>query len=365
MSLSSLPKGVAATVANIESRIISPVIPGLEKLQPQVLFDEAYTFELTGVNNAVANGLRRVLCNELPGLAMWFEIEHYTTNNPFSIVNMIRNRVRLVPIAQSVDPAAVFELDVTNATAEIMTVYTTDIRQIAGRTAAIFNRMPLFTLEPGRWLAISRIIVRRDYGYNFDGHSLASNVVSLALDQAPPPEFDASVSQELTNSIANTVEELAQHDEHISIEIRPLPDAEFEDTVEAAAHRVPAAQSDPRHWRISFITNGTAPGKVLVAAACDELIAKMERVIDALDTIEREAELYILTMPGLSHTTGNLIIRTIADIYPDATATYSVESMARTMQLRVRTDDDIADVLKRCTAVVIAQYKAIRTYFET
>lgn len=333
-------------VSNITTEDLTPVIPGFEKYLPKVLFSEQYSFDLDNVNNAIANGIRRVLCNELPGLALWFETDNLSTDNPFSIANMIQNRIRLIPINQSVSSDAVFELNAVNNTADVRMVYSDEIRQKLGPTMKkLCNNFPLFTLEPNKFLNIDRIVIRQDYGYNFDGHSLACNVTSLALDQAPPLEF---------------VGEPPTFEPEF-----PSADSRFE-IIEAGAERVPSRLSNPKKFRISFITNGVAKGEKLVAMACDELIGKMNAVVAHIDgAIEREGLLYVLTMTGYSHTTGNLLVRTIIDLYPNATATYSVESMARVLRVRIRTDDNIGDVLQRVTAEIISKYKIIKAAFKS
>jgi len=332
-------------VTNIEDKDLSPDAAEFDD-ESDALVCSQYSFELHDVNNAIANGLRRVICNELPGLALWFELEECVTDNPFAINNMIQNRIRLIPIDQTVRPDTIFELKVINTTPVVRYVWSNEIRLQGGREIKkpIFNNHPLFTLEPNKRLDIDRITIRRDYGYNFAGHSLACNVTSLALDQAPPflyRDEDPTPPTPPPNAVA---------------------DAHFE-FIEAAAERVPSRLSNPRKYRITFINDGVLPSNQIVTMACDELISRMEAVIKHSDNIDREKSFYILNMPGYSHTTGNLLVRTIIDNYPSATATYSVESMARSLRVRILTDDDIGDVLRRATEIIADQYKQIRKSF--
>lgn len=340
----ALPK-----VTNIVSKDISPVVPGFEKYLLTTLFPEHFSFELHNANNAISNGLRRMLCGELPALALWFESEDFSTDNPFSVIGMIRNRLRLIPISQAISTDAIFSLDVANDTATVKYFHTNDLRQISGAklSGGFCNNQPLFTLEPGKFLRINRITVRRDYGYNFAGHSLVCNAVSLALDQAPPLEYRDEIIGNISLS---------------EVESGAVADIKFEEEVEAKAERVPSRLARPTKWRIAFNTNGQMPAKSMVVAACDELIEYMQTVNKYVPTIEREGALYVLVIPGHSYTTANLLTRTITDLLP-ATATHSVDDMSRVLRVRVLTDDNVSDIIQRATAIITDQYRAIRKAF--
>ncbi len=325
-------------VNNIQVSDLTPNIKdaSLTHLLPTTLFPKRISFDVEGVSSAVSNGLRRTVMNEMLATAMWFEYEHYSSDNPFAINSMILNRIRLIPIDQRTPIDAVFELDVQNKTDRTQYVYARDIRIInpGGKMANNSKTTPLkklpfnetfalFTLEPGRWLRISKITVRQDYGYQFAGHSLTSNAVSLPLDQKPVNPYDPN------------------------------------------AGGIPSRMSNPRHYRIAFNTTGAMEPKDIVVAACDNLIARLQNIQNLLYSIESSDDMYVLKIEGESDTISNLITKTTDDLYPDIRAAVAnVDSVVRRTSIRIRCDEDINLLYNTVTKHIIRQYTEIKKAFE-
>lgn len=327
-------------VSNIEITDLAPRVkdPSLAHLLPATLFPKRMEFEVEGVPNAIARGLSRTLTGELLATAMWFEYEHYSTDNPFAINSMILNRIRLIPIDQKTPIDAVFELDVQNKTDKPAYIYSRDFRIINAGSKNVegdkaqplkklpFNEtFPLFTLEPGRWLKITKITVRQDYGYRFAGHCLSCNNVSIPMDQKPL--------------------NLYLPEDH--------PD-----------RGIPASKSNPRHFKIKFNTTGAMEPKEMVVAACDSLIARIQAIEGLLYSIESSDDMYVLKYEGESDTIGNVLMRTVLDLFPDIKAvTYNVDSVARRVTIRIRCDDDINSIFTTVIKHAIRQYTEIKKAF--
>lgn len=318
-------------ISDIKITDLTPVIkdPSLTHLIPKTLFPKHVTFVISEASNAVANGIRRTLANELLTSVMWFEYEHFTSNNPFSINSMILNRFRLIPIDQKTPIDAVFELDVQNKSDKEAYVYTSQIKIInpGSKNGTPLKKLPfnetfpLFTLLPGKWLRITKITMYRGFGYKFAGHSLSSNCVCLPLDQKPinlylPPDSDRGIPSRLSN---------------------------------------------PRKYSIEFNTTGAMDPAAMMVAVCDNIIARVQNL---LYSIEASNNIYIINIDGESHTIGNLLMRTITDLYEIMAVTYNVDSVARKVTLRIRCDEDINTLMTSVIKHIVRQYTDIKKAFE-
>ena len=312
-------------VSNIIITDLSPKIlnPSLEHLVPKTLFPKQVSFEVKGISNAIANGIRRTISNELLVSALWFEFDDYSTDNPFCIISMIQSIFRRIPIDQKVPLNTVFELDVQNNTDVDAYVYTSSIKVVKGPKALPFNNFPLMTLGPGRWLKISKITIKSDYGYKFAGHGLASSCISLALDIQPLNSY------------------------------LPLdsPDRGFSSSI-----------SNPRHYKIGFISTGMMDPHDIIIMACDNIIERISAI--KKEDIETHDDLHLLKIEGETDTIGNIIMRTADDLYPNLKAvTYEIDSIMRRVVIKIRCDNDIFKLYDDVIAHVVKQYTTIKKAF--
>ncbi len=299
------------------------VSPEIAKLISFNLRPEEVHFEISGVSNAVANGIRRTICGELPLMRMYAEWDDFTTTDRDVVPELVLKRLKMVPINQSIPADSVFELTASNSGEIIRDVKLSEIRILRGPKKLPFNdTATLMTLQPGASVKIKNIRMMTSYGFvNGDGmFTLGIHTTSEAMDQIP----------------INT----------------------FEDN-----GGIRSSESNPRKWNIGFRTNGEMPAKALVALACSNLIARMTSVRMLLHTITQDADMYILVIPGESDTIGNLLMKTSADLYPDVTITYSTLTIGRECTVRIIYDDDINQVLNDVITHVIDVYTTIREFF--
>jgi len=87
--------------------------PEVRKLLPTVLKPQRYEFTIVGVDNAIANAIRRVLCLELPVKALVCNYEDIETDDAHVIPEVIVKRLRMIPLLQSCPAAATFSLNAT------------------------------------------------------------------------------------------------------------------------------------------------------------------------------------------------------------------------------------------------------------
>lgn len=308
----------ALSVTDITVESLAPRVDQKKyaKWLPRTCLPERMQLTIKDTNNAVANAIRRTICGELPVRALVTTYEDVTTNDDFIIQEMLCKRLLQLPILQSTPLTAQFTLYVENRTPLVRAVYASEIELTTVRdkgataTALPFNAtVQLFALNPGCWLRINKITVGAFYGYE-EGRGmccLASAVVSAPIDVDMLNKFERD---------------------------------------EAGRPRgTSTSVSDPRVWRLSFVTNGTMAPRAIVAAACAELITRVRAVEQHLPNALTSGDQHTLTIPGESDTIGNLLVRAICDLYPDVDfVTYSTASAARELTIKLRTTIDIETI---------------------
>lgn len=325
------------TVSDIKITDLSPKIKDsrLEKYMPKTLFPKHAEFELSGVSNAVSNAIRRTMACELLVSGLHCEYENITTNDMFIIPEMLVSRFRMIPIDQRTPLDAVFELNATNTTDMIRDVKVGEMRIVSAGKGTHerpslkklpFNETHTFcTLESGKSLKIENIGIHQDYGFNegYGAHVVAINCASIAVDQQPINTFE--------------------------------PDDKG----------IPSRISNPRVWKLKFNTNGTMPPGEIVAQTCDNIIARIQSVMDLLYSIQNNGDEYVLTINGESDTIGNLFMRTINDLFPDIrAAVYLVSSVGRVATIRIRCDEDINTIYGTTIKYLVKIFTEIKKFFE-
>lgn len=324
------------SVSDINIIDMSPrVPPELDKYAPKTLSSKHMEFKISGVSNAVSNAIRRTIGGELLVSCLETEYENIKTNDLFIIPEMITEILRRIPIDQKTPLDAVFGLDITNKTAQLMRVKSGNMSIVsAGKDTKehpSLKKLPfnetftICTLDAGKTLKIENIKIQQLYGYtdNYGALCLAVNTSSIALDQQPINLY--------------------------------IPDDKG----------IPSRMSNPRSWKISFNTNGTMDPKELIVYACNNIIARVQAVSDLLYAIEKHDEEYVLTIDGETDTIGNLFMRTINDLYPDIRAVvYNIASVDRTCYIRIICDEDINIIYNTTIRYLVKQFTEIREYFE-
>ena len=325
------------SVSDIKVTDLSPKLknPAFEKFVPKNLKPKRMSFQISGVNNAESNAIRRTIGCELLVSALHTEYENISTNDMFIIPEMLVKRMRMIPVDQSVPLDAIFEIDVINKTTNIVEIKSSEIRIVSPgkgtKERPSIKKLPfnetftLFTLEPGRYMKITNIGIHQDFGFREDygTHVVAFNTASVAVDQIPINMYEPELGG------------------------------------------IPSRISNPKVWRITFNTNGTMDPKEIVAAACTNIIERIQSISELLYWIENNNDEYILTINGESDTIGNLLMRTICDTYPDIRAvTYSTTSFGRVLTMRIRCDEDINTIYSSVIKHITRVFTEIRSSFE-
>ena len=285
-------------VSNVKIKDISPSLPGeAGKLLPKVLKPVRCSFELNGVNLALARGITRVIQSELLVKVLTFDDGDYETNDDFMLRDFVKNRVMCIPIKQAENLGEVFTLSVINNTHAPMYVKTAKIQRARGNAGLPCNETAdVAFIAPNKYLTIKKMYVIEGYGYNFGGMTLTSGALNVPLDVEP---INLYTGKGVSSSVSN-----------------------------------------PQKHKIQFDTNGTIEPKKVVAMACKEIIRRLEGIRELMYTMRKSGETHKLTIKGENSTTGNIVMRMVCDMYPDVDAiTYNVDAIDRVLDISIKSDD--------------------------
>lgn len=325
--MSSKKVTVSKIVNDLKIKHITPEVPSYAKhllpkgdLQPQ-----EFSFELHGVNIAIANGLRRVIESGVPVKCFSVSPEDIESNDPYVIPEYIVQRLRLIPCKQSININSVFGVDYINNDYDIQEVMSAEIKHSgfitekaekhggldlhkerssstknevfgAAENSNLFDgTIALTDLNPNCFLRIKNIRVVWGRGYDYGGFTVAHGCVCLpiwAANQAP--------------------------------------------------YSISSSCSDIRDHIIRFQTNGTESPQSIVKRSCSEIISRLKTAETKLATnlYTRESEtdhVHRLVLEGEDDTVGNILMKTILDIEPEISAcVYTVNNIDRNMHLELR-----------------------------
>ena len=293
---------------------------------------ESISFVLEGVDNSVANAIRRCVLSELLVSAMVCERTTIVTNDLAIIGRMIQERIRQIPLMQTCPLDAKFELRVNSAPGQMFEVKTSNIkitypgkgtRERPALKELPFNEnITLLMLNPERSIVITDIGVEQRYNIapEYAMHAAAFNAASVPVDVEPINQYDPN---------------------------------------DGVTSRTQNAQV----WRVLFTTNGTMPAKRVVMYACDTILARITAISEQIDSIRSENSEYTMVVAGETDTIGNLLSRTINRLYPEiGAAIHNVKNGSMTM--RVQCTEDITDVYQYAVKDLTRIFRDIRKAFE-
>lgn len=162
---------------------------------------ETLSFELDKTYTGFANGIRRVLVEELPVYCLDTDHKNVETDDEFILNDMLIKNINLIPIIQEIkEPHKVHaSIDVYNNTNDVMDVHSREIK-IEG--AKLINNNIIFArLRPGKHLVIKNLKVIRGFSkYNAAKFSLLNNIKYYPLDHEP---FDIHTNKGTRSIMAN------------------------------------------------------------------------------------------------------------------------------------------------------------------
>jgi hypothetical protein len=265
---------------------------------------------LLGINNAIANGLRRILMSEMPALSLVIDGATWSTNDPFIINDMIISRVMLLSLTQAmVKPGMKYALDAANDGDDPLDVYSRQLKpqQVASSSALpFFDNVVLLTLQPHCSIKFTAT-VEQGIGRDHAAYNSAFTSVAIPLDERP-----------------------------LSHPSTGFPSSEPHLPHNDRARYVPTSMaSDPHDYMLIFDTVGHgSSGSSILARATDNFIARMEEIrkakyaqgqekqrggssshisLDDLDT----STLYTIVVPDETDTVGQLFAKSAIAVFPN------------------------------------------------
>lgn len=313
----------AVVVKNIKIIDISPKLKGVAgSLLPKELLPEQCSFEVYGVNTGIANGIRRAILSEVKVKSFDMDIDTFETNDPFvKLEQFVRERIRCIPIRQTVDPNLELKLDFQNNTKDQKSALSSDliITKKVGDTKNLFNStIELVSIAPEKFIKIGKIFVTEGYSHEFGGYTAAYGVLCVPLDEQP---YNMYTGEGISSSVSKS-----------------------------------------RDHKIQFETNGTIPPKKLVVMACDEIINRLERLDGLIYQLKQIDDTHQLIVRGENDTIGNIISRTVHELHPEVECVCPIDSINRSMKITIRADEP-NNVLSEAIRLATDTLKKIKKSF--
>lgn len=286
----------------------SPEIKGYDNILKQIVLKHTLIeFTVKNCSSAAANVFRRIPGGELALKYMTSEYEQLETNDEFIIPEMILERVKMIPVLQTVPGTVKFHLNESNDSPVVKTIFTSSLR--ASDSKIYFDQnIPLVDLKSGRAIKLEST-VGTAYTYEQGMVSAVSQVSSTAVGVDIINELESPDGQKSSNS-------------------------------------------DPRVHKISMISNGMMEPKAIIKATCDTIISRLETIKSALSELTGVNSEYVLTIMGESDTIGNLLMKEAWDRYPSMNyMTYQIPPDIRQLTIRISAEDPksiLKDTINEC-----------------
>lgn len=300
---------------------------------------------IRGINNAIANAIRRVLISEMDNYVLYMIKGTWQTTDAYLSEDFIAHRVQLIPITRAkVSQGDKFRLNVENSSDELISVRTESLRtaEKGAQSNAFFETMELFTLHPRKSVSFDvGVIAQR--GAEGASCATAYTAVAIPFDERPANIVDPQDGE----SIA------------ITAPLAPIPEPTKARYVQSSS------VSNPCNWQIIFESVGKGTGVEILTRAIESIIQRIRAVTSAPLVHGQEKQtgskaasdakgcddLYTIKIPGETHTIGNLFVRSAFDIYTDERAlkyiSYQVDDILDELSIRFRVNHEPAEKVRQ------------------
>jgi hypothetical protein len=317
---------------------------------------------IRGINNAIANGLRRILLTEMDNFALQMDADSWETDDPFVMVDMIMRRLLLIPLVQKNvhegDEFALTFANNTDATADVMSANLRATRP-GEKSRAFFETINIVTLQPHCRIKFLAHVTRGN-GSQDAAFATASMAVAIPLDERPAKRIPI-----LTES--------AQY------EFAPTVAPAFVPVNKDARYIESVSLSDPRQYLIRFESCGKGDTREIMARATASLIARMRaleraQIIagpaqishareDAMDM--HEDGIYHMRIPDETYTVGEIFAKCALSLFPGLNfAACHVNDLNNELIIRIFSrQDDVHTVVTRTITYAIGILETILRYF--
>lgn len=153
------------------------------------------SFELSESNEAFANSIRRILTNELEIKAFYINSTDVISTDKYILNDIIKDRIEMIPIDQSVDDSFKINVKIVNKTTEIIDIMSHDILAKANVTKLLCNNMRICQLNPGKYIQLNNITIKKNKGIDNGKFSLCSvhyKEINIDLDNTLTLNHDST-----------------------------------------------------------------------------------------------------------------------------------------------------------------------------
>lgn len=265
----------------------------LESLVPKVL-NKKWEININDANPPIANAIRRGFISEIPVKHMTISLNNkdIVSTDPYIVNEMIRKRLEMIPIDQSIPDDSVLSLKIENTSDNVVDITSDDLHLNGSKSNLIMAGIQICDINAGKALILNNITIKTSYGYNNARCSIGR--VEYHIEEKHPDE------SELLKSSAASV---------------------------------------PTKFKITIDLPGIYDGVSMLKLLISTLIER----IDAID-LNRSKEAFgtfSLTIPNESHSIGYLLARYIYDLEPsiDYVAPRTIHPSIREVVVDVRHPD--------------------------
>lgn len=279
--------------------------------------------ELSNCRNTVPNALRRVIMSELTIVGLNTSTDACDTDDwhLFDMLEMIVQRVKMIPIDQNTAIGARYRIDVKNKTSTTMHVTLADLKPVGAAPPNAFEK----------------------------------NIVLLDLQPHLYFRCDMHVDELYASSRTNGCRAVASGVRSVLAK----PDDAYN---QYTGEGTPVMMSDHQNWVLRFDTNGIMSAESIIDAACTNILRRLHIV----HTVVAEGDFKMvngehrLTIPE-TVTIGELVLQKIYYSQSDVDSVFlSVDDKATTVTFRIKTNNDPVITINGAVDQLLADFELIK-----
>lgn len=363
---------------------------------------EIISFVLRNTDTPTANGLRRTLIEELPVKILHLGVGDIETDEEYLIRDELIDRIHSIPIDQSVSADAIFSIDIVNTdvTKRIGHIYSGDISGDNKVKDFSDKRFRIAELHPGKFLQVNNIRILQGYGYMHANFMLTCGIRYKPLDFIDVTRVNTRGF--LERGMASTEYVLAEAKKkkasltELSLQqekILFIPSSECKDHMSEVGRSKldsyivinkdvefhSSSVSHPTVYYLEVETLGTVPAYDLIKMACDNLVARFQKIHDGLevylkDVMAEPTDVNIkvnitqknskITIIGETHTVAEVLVCNVQKLDPMVAnvSKHIIHPMTRAVEINIMHAEPIRILMDACK-MAVANYTIIGKSF--
>lgn len=362
---------------------------------------ERMTFAIRNTDTATVNGLRRTLIEEMSVKILHAEVADIDTNEEYLIRDELLDRIRAVPIDQSVKADQTFVIDVVN-TDKIHRISHVHSSQISGNeNGQLADKMyRIAELHVGKYVRVDNIRIMEGYGYMHANFRLTCGVEYRPLDyidvyrvndrgyiERGMAEMDFVLSEAKKKKSGLT--EFSIQSEKILF----IPSVSHKDLMSQANKEklsmylvidkdvkfYSSSLTHPTAYALGFETLGTMPAREIAKAACQNLAARFQKIHDGIthylkDSTAEPTDVNVVAtitqsltqvkIGGETHTVAEVLVNNIQKLDPAVANVKKriIHPLERSILIEIVHSEPIKVLMDACK-MAVKNYEALASAF--